>query len=70
MDWEVEVAHTIDKVRSVLSDVVLYRSIHGADVEFVEVDRFTMSRSRLIEKLYAYGPYGPGRRTGRAAHAD
>ncbi|MFD7797459.1 replication-relaxation family protein [Streptomyces sp. NPDC059783] len=57
MDWDVEVAHPIDKVRSVISDAVLYRPNRGAEVEFVEVDRFTMSMSRLVEKLYAYEAY-------------
>lgn len=57
MDWDVEVAHTIDKVRSVISDAVLYRPNRGAEVEFVEVDRYTMSMSRLVEKLYAYDAY-------------
>jgi hypothetical protein len=57
VDWDVEVAHPIDKVRSVISDAVLYRPNRGAEVEFVEVDRFTMSMSRLVEKLYAYEAY-------------
>lgn len=57
MDWDVEVAHPIDKVRSVISDAVLYRPNRGAEVEFVEVDRFTMSMSRLVEKLFAYEAY-------------
>lgn len=57
MDWDVEVAHTIDKVRGVVSDAVLYRPNRGAEVEFVEVDRYTMSMSRLVEKLYAYEAY-------------
>nr|WP_281280084.1 replication-relaxation family protein [Streptomyces hundungensis] len=57
MDWDVEVAHPIDKVRSVISDAVLYRPNRGAEVEFVEVDRFTMSMSRLVEKLFAYAAY-------------
>lgn len=57
MDWDVEVAHTIDKVRGVISDAVLYRPNRGAEVEFVEVDRYTMSMSRLVEKLYAYEAY-------------
>ncbi|WP_431776479.1 replication-relaxation family protein [Streptomyces cucumeris] len=57
MDWDVEVAHPIDKVRGVVSDAVLYRPNRGAEVEFVEVDRFTMSMSRLVEKLYAYEAY-------------
>ncbi|MET9957143.1 replication-relaxation family protein [Streptomyces sp. NPDC006339] len=49
MDWDVEVAHPVDKVRSVISDAVLYRPGRGAKVEFLEVDRFTMSMSRLVE---------------------
>ncbi|MGW7460973.1 replication-relaxation family protein [Streptomyces sp. NPDC054797] len=57
MDWDVEVAHTIDKVRGVISDAVLYRPGRGAEVEFVEVDRWSMSMSRLVEKLYAYEAY-------------
>lgn len=57
MDWDVEVAHTIDKVRSVISDAVLYRPGRGAEVEFLEVDRWSMSMSRLVEKLYAYEAY-------------
>ncbi|MEU2078590.1 replication-relaxation family protein [Streptomyces sp. NPDC013489] len=57
LDWDVEVAHPIDKIRSVISDAVLYRPYAGAEVEFVEVDRWSMSMSRLVAKLYAYEAY-------------
>lgn len=57
LDWEVEVDHTIDKVRRVVSDAVLYRPGRGAEVEFLEMDRFTMSISRLALKLRAYEAY-------------
>ncbi|MBZ3918147.1 replication-relaxation family protein [Streptomyces acidiscabies] len=57
LDWEVEVDHTIDKVRRVVSDAVLYRPSRGAEVEFLEMDRFTMSISRLALKLRAYEAY-------------
>ncbi|MGW0999195.1 replication-relaxation family protein [Streptomyces sp. NPDC002523] len=57
LDWEVEVDHTIDKVRRVVSDAVLYRPGRGAEVEFLELDRFTMSMSRLALKLRAYEAY-------------
>ncbi|MFJ7416606.1 replication-relaxation family protein [Streptomyces sp. NPDC098077] len=57
IDWEVEVDHTIDKVRRVVSDAVLYRPSRGAEVVFLEMDRFTMSISRLAMKLRAYEAY-------------
>lgn len=61
IDWEVEVDHTIDKVRRVVSDAVLYRPSRGAEVEFLEMDRFTMSVSRLAMKLRAYEAYSQAR---------
>ncbi|MCS0606011.1 replication-relaxation family protein [Streptomyces sp. LP11] len=61
LDWEVEVDHTIDKVRRVVSDAVLYRPARGAEVEFLEMDRFTMSVSRLALKLRAYEAYSQAR---------
>ncbi|MFE5543595.1 replication-relaxation family protein [Streptomyces sp. NPDC056534] len=57
LDWEVEVDHTIDKARRVVSDAVLYRPGRGAEAEFLELDRFTMSLSRLALKLRAYEAY-------------
>ncbi|MGW6202046.1 replication-relaxation family protein [Streptomyces sp. NPDC055089] len=56
IDWEVEVDHTIE-VRRVVSDAVLYRSSRGAEVVFLEMDRFTMSISRLAMKLRTYEAY-------------
>ncbi|MER5498217.1 replication-relaxation family protein [Streptomyces sp. NPDC002561] len=47
LDWEVEVDHTIDKVRRVVSDAVLHRPARGSEVESLELDRFTMPISRL-----------------------
>ncbi len=49
--------HTIDKVRRVVADAVLYRPGRGAEAEFLELDRFTMSISRLALKLRAYEAY-------------
>ncbi|MFD5574840.1 replication-relaxation family protein [Streptomyces cadmiisoli] len=57
LDWEVEVDHTIDKVRRVVSDAVLYRPGRGAEAEFLEVDRYTLSLPRLALKLRAYETY-------------
>ncbi|MET9347688.1 replication-relaxation family protein [Streptomyces termitum] len=57
LDWEVEVDHTIDKARRVVADAVLYRPGRGAEAEFLELDRFTMSPSRLALKLRAYEAY-------------
>ncbi|MFI1798999.1 replication-relaxation family protein [Streptomyces sp. NPDC020379] len=57
VDWEVEVDHTIDKARRVVSDAVLFRPSRGAEATFLEVDRFTMSPSRLAAKLYTYEAY-------------
>lgn len=61
LDWEVEVEvevdHRIDKVRRVVSDAVLHRDSRGAEAEFLDLDRFTMSVSRLAAKLWMYEAY-------------
>ncbi|MDX3025398.1 replication-relaxation family protein [Streptomyces acidiscabies] len=57
LDWEVEVDHSIDKVRRVVTDAVLRRDSHGAEVELLEFDRGTMSVARLAAKLRTYQAY-------------